>query len=220
MSSVAATTHHVFVDFENVPVIDIGLIAGHLAKVTLLIGKRQQKLDLALVRQIHRLAGQVEMVEVGASGRNALDLTLAHYLGRAVQSEPGTTFAIVSRDKDFDPLVAHLKETGVEVSRHDSFAALPFLSPAKRATPPKPPTTKAQPAGRSAQPSDRLAKLAARLSLEKAPRPRTKARLLALINTDLGGKLTESEKQAMLAELVSLGVLTVDANGKIVYPTK
>jgi hypothetical protein len=211
-------THHVFVDFENVPVIDIGLIAGHTSKVTLLIGKRQQKLDLALVRQIHRLAGQVEMVEVGASGRNALDLTLAHYLGRAVERESGTTFAVVSRDKDFDPLIAHLKETGVAVSRHDSFSALPFLSPAKRVTPAKASPAKSPPAGRTAQLTDRLAKLAARLRVEKAPRPRTKARLLALINTDLGGKLTDSEKQAMLAELVSLGVLTVDAAGKIVYP--
>lgn len=214
----AAATHHVFVDFENVPVIDIGLIAGHTAKVTLLIGKRQQRLDLALVRQIHRLAGQVEMVEVGASGRNALDLTLACYLGRAVQCEPGTTFAIISRDKDFDPLIAHLKETGVAISRHDSFAALPFLAPAKRGTPTKTPQAKAPPAGRSSQPADRFAKVAARLEENAASRPRTKARLLARINADFGGRLTDSEKQAMLDELVRRGVLSVAATGKIVYP--
>lgn len=205
-------THHVFVDFENVPNVDLGLIENQTAKVTLLIGKRQQKLELALVRQIHRLAGQVELVEVGASGRNALDLTLACYLGRAVESEPKVAYAIVSRDKDFDPLIAHLKETGVSVSRHDSLAAVPFLAPAKRAGP-----AKTNPAVRASQPSDRLAKLAARLKEEKAPRPRTKARLLALINTDLGGKLSDSEKQAKLDELIGLGVLSVDSAEKVVY---
>jgi len=211
----AASTHHVFVDFENVPVIDLDLIDGHPARVTLLIGKRQQKLSLALVRQIHRLAGQVELVDVGASGRNALDLTLACYLGRAVQVAPGTTFAIVSRDKDFDPMIAHLKGIGVTVSRHDSFDALPFLTSPKRARPAKSPA-----AATSRQPKDRFAKLAARLKEKTASRPRTKTRLLSRINADFGGKLPDSEKQAILDELVRLGVVSVDATGKIVYPAQ
>jgi hypothetical protein len=213
MSTVAVVAHHVFVDFENVPVVDISLIAGNPVKVTLLIGKKQQKLDLALVRQIHRLAGQVEIVEVGASGRNALDLTLACYLGRAVERETGTTFAIVSRDKDFDPMIAHLKATGVEITRHDTFAALPFLVSAKRASPAKTATsTKPSPA------MDRFAKLATQLREKTARRPRTRTKLLALIKTDFGGKITDSEAQSKLNELVRTGVLSVDQSGKIVYP--
>eukprot|EP01031_Cornospumella_fuschlensis_P013228 gene13228-biopygen11165 len=72
-----ASDHLVFVDFENVPALDLSAIEGKSARVTLLIGKNQKKLDLDLVRQIHRLAPQVDLVEVGASGHNALDLTLA-----------------------------------------------------------------------------------------------------------------------------------------------
>jgi len=74
----------VFVDFENVPEVDLGLVEGKPVHVTILIGKNQKKIDLPLVQQIRRLAAQVELVEVGASGRNALDLTLAYYLGQAV----------------------------------------------------------------------------------------------------------------------------------------
>jgi hypothetical protein len=63
----------VFVDFENVHEVDLGLVEGKPVQVTLLIGKNQKKIDLALVQQIRRLAAQVALVEVGASGRNALD---------------------------------------------------------------------------------------------------------------------------------------------------
>ena len=156
-ANMASLTHHVFVDFENVPNVDLTLIENRPARVTLLIGKRQQKLDLKLVQQILRFADQVKLVEVGASGRNALDLTLACYLGRAIQLESGTTFAIVSRDKDFDPMIAHLKGTGVMVSRHDSLAAVPFLSGAKHPGAPR----NAGVAGKSNQPVDRLERLAA-----------------------------------------------------------
>ena len=93
-------THYVFVDFENVPEVNLGLIEGKPVQVTLLIGKNQKKLDLALVQQIRRLASQVELIEVGASGHNALDLPLAYYLGQAVQRCPDAHFHIVSKDKD------------------------------------------------------------------------------------------------------------------------
>ncbi|MES1168419.1 MAG: hypothetical protein ABUL61_04545, partial [Oleiharenicola lentus] len=66
-------TYFVFVDFENVPTADLGLVEGKPVHVTFLIGKKQTWLDLTLVKQIHRLATQVELVEVGASGHNALD---------------------------------------------------------------------------------------------------------------------------------------------------
>src|SRR5580698_9329683 len=98
-----AVLHFVFVDFENVPEVDLGLVAGKPAHVMLLLGKHQKKLDIGLVQQIRRLAEQIELVEVGASGHNALDLTLAYYLGRAVQRDPEAQFYVVSKDSDFDP---------------------------------------------------------------------------------------------------------------------
>lgn len=128
-------TYFVFVDFENVPKVDLALIEGKPVHVTLLIGKNQTWLDLALVQQIRRLPSQVELLEVGASGRNALDLTLAHYLGRAVERIPEATYGIVSKDKDFDPMIAHLVSRGIQVVRKDSLAGLLFLAPNKPAGP-------------------------------------------------------------------------------------
>src|ERR1017187_7174364 len=61
-------THFVFVDFENVPNIELGRVAGKPVHVSLLLGKNQRNLDVGLVQSIHRLAAQVQLVEVGASG--------------------------------------------------------------------------------------------------------------------------------------------------------
>jgi len=55
-------------------------------------------------------------VEVGVSGRNALDLTLSFYLGQAVLRAPKALFCIVSRDKDFEPYGSCLRK-GIKVVR-------------------------------------------------------------------------------------------------------
>lgn len=213
----AKTNQRVFVDFENVPAIDLGLIAGQSMHVTLLIGKNQSKLDFALVQQIHALAQQVELIAVGAAGRNALDMTLAHYLGRALQQHPRDHFHIVSGDKDYDPLIAHLVARGVKVSRHGSFSSLPGLSKSKHAsTPPKPAATGKAPAPTVAL--DRRAKLIARLSNRTSRnRPASRQTLIAHIKNNLSKDATEATVLATIDELRTRGVLTIDDKGKVIY---
>ena len=219
-------THYVFVDFENISEVDLGLIDGKPIQVTLLIGKNQKKLDLALVQQIRRLASQVELLEVGASGRNALDLTLAYYLGQAVQRFPDAQFTIVSKDRDYEPMIAHLSGQGIPVTRCDSFAGLPFLPkpaklhphPLKAAVPAKSNAAVKTVLPVKASPPDvRLEKLIMRLKNNSAPRPKKRSSLLAHISTAFGGRLPETEQSQKLAELISRGVLTIDAKGKVSY---
>lgn len=210
--------HFVFVDFENVPTVDLGLVAGKPVHVTLLIGKKQTWLDLPLVQQIHRLAAQVDLVEVGASGRNALDLTLAYYLGQAVQSSPRAEYFIVSKDKDFEAMIGHLQNKGTKVTRHDSFAVLPFLAKPKVVPPPKKAVApKAADPAKVVVPEDRLEKLIKRLKDNSAPRPKRKASLLARIRTDFGNKLDEAELSQKLDEIVRRGVLVIEDKDKVRY---
>ncbi len=196
--------HLVFVDFENVPDIDLGSIATHSVNVTLLIGKNQKRLDLPLVQQIHRLAAQVALIEVGATGHNALDLTLAYHLGQAVQQSPQAKFHIVSKDTDFDALVAHLRTHGVTIHRHPSFAALPFLPRPKKSPPPA--------SAPAPKPSiDRRAKIIARLTDPANPNhPSTKRALLANIKTGLGKEGTTTSPDDIVRELIETGVVTID----------
>lgn len=212
-------THHVLVDFENVPGIDLGVVAGMPVLVTLLVGKNQAKIDFDLVEQIHRLADQVELVKLAASGHNALDLTLAYYLGMTVAAHPHATFCIVSKDKDFEPMLGHLQGKGIKAARYDSFATLPFLPTPKKIGPTKPVVgTKASALAR--EPEDRLEKLITRLKNNSAPRPKNKSRLLAHISTAFGGKLPAAEQTQKLTELIARRVLTLDAKDLVTYSTE
>ncbi len=211
--------HFVFVDFENVPKVDLGLVEGRPIHVTLLIGKKQTKLDLSLVHQIHRMHSQVKLVEVGASGHNALDLNLAFYLGRAVEKYPAAQFSIVSKDKDFNPLVDHLAASATQVSRHETFAGV-FHPSTRKALPAKPaaPGKAAAPAADTAASVDeRFEKLITRLRDNTAPRPKKKSSLLAHINTVAGGKLGEAEQSDKLTALIARGILTLDDKERVKY---
>ena len=204
-----ASSYFVFVDYENVPKVDLGLVEGKPVHVTLLIGKNQKKLDLALVLQIQRAPAQVRLVEVGASGRNALDLTLAYYLGQAVQQTPGAEYCIVSRDKDFEPMIRHLCNENIRVARYDTFVALPFL------TPPSPSA-----AAFKMPPPDRRTKVIARLkNPANRNRPSSRKALLAHIKTDLGKGASDSVAEDILRELSEGNALTIDLKGKVTYPS-
>ncbi len=220
MPTVDAYHHHVFVDFENVPSVDLSAIADLPVLVTLLIGGVQNKLDTDFVEQIHAHAAKVRLVKLAASGRNALDLTLAYYLGRAVVEHDTSELHIVSKDKDFEPLIAHLRARKVKVSRSESFASLPFLPMSKPAAPTKErraPQKKATAVAKGV-PDDRANKVSARL---KNPlnrnRPSTERALRAHLRTSLGKESSEEKVEAFLGELLAKRVLSVDAKGRVVY---
>ena len=212
--------HHVFVDFENVHSVDLALMADLPVLVTLLIGGMQSKLDTHLVEQIHAHAAKVRLVKLAASGRNALDLTLAYYLGQAVTENDKAELHIVSKDKDFEPLIAHLRATKLKVSRTESFAALPFLPAGKRAAVSREPraTPKKALAVPKTTPEGRSAKVFARLQNPLSRnRPSNERALRAHLRTALGKQSSEANVESVLAQLQDQNVLTIDAGGRVVY---
>ncbi|RFC50045.1 MAG: NYN domain-containing protein [Verrucomicrobia bacterium] len=203
-----AVEHFVFVDFENVPSVDLSLVATQSVHVTLLVGKTQRKLDTALVGRMLQLGkDKVALIEMGASGRNALDFTLAFYLGQSALRHPAAHYYIVSKDKDFDPLISHLYIQEVMVTRVASFDALPFLARSK-----KPATPVGKPA------PDKRTKLIARLQHPENPaRPSTRKALLAHIKTALGKESTDAKVAETLRELQEKNVLAIDTKDVVSY---
>jgi hypothetical protein len=201
-------THFVFVDFENVNNIDLASLGGKPARVFLLIGETPKRPDWSLTQQIHRHASQVVLVEAGVSGRNALDLVLAYQLGQAAKEHPEAQFHIVSRDKDFDPLVTHLRSNGIKVSRHDAFAALPFVAKPSRTS---------QEAGPGSASDERLAKLIDRLKNKPKARPVRRKTLLSHINAFFGNQLSAAELEDIVAALIARKIIAIDAKDRVSY---
>ncbi len=236
MTQATSRLNHVFVDFENVPSVDLAAIGDHDAEVILLIGEKQRRLELSLVQQIHEHATKVTLVEVGASGRNALDLVLAWHLGKTAERHPDDFYFVVSKDKDYNPLIAHLRTRGLKIERIEAFSALPFLVPRPlERRPPRPRRSPAVEPPRKSAPTppeppivpvsvgsprgaDRLLKLIDRLQNRTKARPARRKTLLSYIQQFYGGQLGEPDLEAVLATLEQRDVIALNPNGRVSYP--
>lgn len=214
----APFAHFVFVDFENCPKLDLSLVAGQPVHVTVLIGKNQSKLPSELALDLHALGSQVRPVKLEDSGRNALDFTLAYCLGRTAEQWPDAELHVVSKDRDYDPLLRHLVATGIRASRSNAFEDLPFLGarkPPARNRPASKKKTLPPPvdplAGRSAEIMARLSSPANR------NRPATATRLRAYIKANLGNQPSEAQVENLVRALSDHGVLTLTENGRVKY---
>jgi hypothetical protein len=214
--------NHVFLDFENVHDVDLSVIGSKAVSFTLLVGPRQTELDVSLVEKLFKHAISVELVRLTSSGKNALDFTLAYYVGRAVAADPSGVFHIVSKDTGYDPLIKHLWSRHISAERHDSFESLPFAGAARPAAP-GPPTSarkaKPQPPPKSAPPSpdEREARVLEHLRSHPATRPRTQKKLVSFLIPHLGHKITEADALSLVQALGSAGHLVIGDKGKVTY---
>jgi hypothetical protein len=219
MSTLATPTHFIFVDFENVPNVDLDALSGRAVHVTLLIGKNQRKIDLDLALQLRTFASQVTPVQVGASGRNALDLTLACYLGRAIEQHPGARFAIFSKERDLDAMIVHLNANGVKVDRYDSFGEIPLSGSSKSVSLPPRPLVNSKVIAPKASPINASARVMARLKNPTSPnRPGDEAALRKYLRTGLGKAASDTLVKELMAALEKERVVSIDAQGKVTYP--
>jgi hypothetical protein len=116
--------NHIFVDYENTRTIDASVLTLERTTFTILLGPQNTKFDITVVEQLIARAGSVEIVRLEKVGKNAVDFALAYYLGRKVAGDSGAYFHIVSKDRDYEPLVEHLKARHVHIRQHKDFATL------------------------------------------------------------------------------------------------
>jgi hypothetical protein len=109
----------IYVDFENVPNIEIQETTD--TTILLFIGQSQKRLSTSTVKAIQPLGKNVEWVQINGSGKNALDFHIAYYLAMN-KAQPNTEHFIISKDSGFDPLIAHVNGLGQKVRRVVSFA--------------------------------------------------------------------------------------------------
>ena len=209
MNEIAPPLNHVFVDFENVQQIDVSVIGTKSVNFTLLLGAKQTKIDAGLVEKLLAHAASVQLVRLASSGKNALDFTLAYYVGRTVSADPAAHIHIVSKDTGFNPLVEHLRSRHIHAHRHDSFATLTFSGTVKAATL----ASKAEPAGQE-EPLNRVRE---QLRKNVANRPKKKKTLLSHLKSHLGKGATDANAAAMLKELQEAGDLHIGDKDVVTY---
>jgi hypothetical protein len=222
-------TLYVLVDFENVQP-DLSQLAQTPYKVKIFFGAKQQegRVPMKLLLATKALGDAWEPVLVSRSGRNAVDMHIAYWIGRLLKEEPDARIHIISGDTDFDPLIESLRKENFEVHRTKSLAELvtrpAARTPVPRAPAPRvakgrsPPAPKpAPPAPKSAPPvkmpaSDKLPGVLKHLRSMK-DKPTTRTKLIKWIDTHFsqhGGAQSPRIVERTFEELVRQGFVTQD----------
>jgi len=204
--------NYVFVDYENVHELDLALIGSKTVYFTLLLGALQTKLDAALVEKLIEHAAAVQLVRLSSTRKNALDFTLAYYMGKAVQADPNAYFHIVSKDTGFDPLVEHLGSRHIRARRHNDFTTLTLGAPPKAE----------EPAKMVAQPKNTgpnlLSEVVEHLRTHPKNRPKTRKTLASHLKAHLGKAAADTQAVAeLIKQLIQKGHVKMGDKEAVTY---
>jgi PIN domain len=115
---------YVLIDFENIQPANIESLDRDDVRVLVFVGASQNKLSFEIIESIQKLGTKATYVKISGNGPNALDFHIAYYIGKISKQEELAAFRVVSKDTGFDPLIDHLKEQGLNISRHKVLAEI------------------------------------------------------------------------------------------------
>ena len=229
-------TAYVLIDFENVQPKELGAFGGGGYKVMVFVGQGQASVPVGLASAVQELGHAGSYVQIEGRGPNALDMHIAYYIGRIAATDPGAVFHVISRDRDYDPLIRHLKVRHIECTRWKSIAEinaarLPAPAAPRVQTPkaaPKPaakptaakgaskaaPKTAAKTAPKAAAkaPSNRVDEVIRNLEKRANARPSTLKALTSTIKSHFRPDITDKEVATLVEELKLRGVVVIDGD--------
>jgi hypothetical protein len=106
----------IFVDFENLQKINENLITFD-TKIIVFVGVKQDKIAIDFVRDYFNKAPSIELIKTNVQGHNALDFCITFYVGYNIERNKYSHIIIYSKDEDYDSLIDHLKEMGINIER-------------------------------------------------------------------------------------------------------
>lgn len=190
----------IMVDWENVQPELLPALNIENTRVLLFIGPNQNKLPFPVVQAVQLLGARAQYVQVSKQGNDALDMHIAFYMGRLAVEEGDVYFHVIAKDRDYDPLIAHLKSLGIGAAKWPDLASIPILKSAAAATP-----------------RERLEVARDWLRRRKGNRPRTLKTLTnSLKSVAFLGRLTDEDIGSVLKELERSQVIAVQGQ-KVTY---
>lgn len=188
-------TQYIFIDYENVGETDFSRVVGKPVQVFLIVGPKQSKLPTSLFLFTQSHPEQIRIIQTPVEGRNALDFVLTFELGRLFAADPAGYFHIVSKDRDYDSVVQHLKAQNRFVARYGHLSEIPALRTSDQS----------------------LLSLKAELSDATKGRPRTRKKLENKIKSTYGNQAAPELVERTIKNLVQSGILAFGANDKVEY---
>lgn len=127
-------TQIIMVDWENVQPELLPALNLENTRVLVFIGPHQNKLPFPVVQAVQLLGACAQYVQVSKQGNDALDMHIAFYMGRLAVDADDVYFHVIAKDRDYDPLIAHLKLLGIGAAKWPDLASIPVLKRAAAVT--------------------------------------------------------------------------------------
>lgn len=122
---------YICIDWENVqPEVFPSLQADHVYMLVF-VGAQQSKLSFPIVEAVQRMGSRAQYVKVTQTGNNALDMHMAFHIGRLSIEKQNAYFHIIAKDRDYDPLIEHLKSLGISAKRYSDVMNIEWIKISK-----------------------------------------------------------------------------------------
>lgn len=188
------------VDYENIQNIPLSALCEENIDIKIFVGQFQSKIPLELVQETQRFGQRLEWIKIEGVGSNALDFHIAFYLGKLSNNISNVSFAILSKDKGFDPLVKYVNKQQVNCTRIQNLRELSAKD--------KLPTSEEE---------ELVNKVIENLyKIQKNKRPRTRKTLRQHIKSLLQKQLSEQELDNLIESMFANEQLT-EVNNRIAY---
>lgn len=207
--------NYVFIDYENVQIKSLQLLNDEQFQVMIFLGINNTKLSTEFVLSKEVLGERAEYIRLEKAGENALDFHIAYYLGQTTLKDGAGYFHVISRDKGFDPLIAHLKSIGVFSARSESIEQMPCFTQSNPIPKAEKPAPKPKPIEAKDVSEDGKIAIKHLIGL-KASKPRKLKTLKSTIHAKLGKDNSNSKIDVIINELTKLKYLVLD-NQKVSY---
>lgn len=185
--------NYILIDFENVQPSNLKILNGHAFRLIVFVGANQKNVPIEFATALQNLGENANYQKISGNGSNALDFHIAFYIGEFAAIDANAFFHIISRDKGFDPLIAHLRERKIYALRHKDLSEIPFvrISNAK-------------------SPDEKIDAIVASLKSRGTARPRKVRTLANTINALFMKTLDEAEQSTLIMELERRGQIIVN----------
>ncbi|MBV6416602.1 MAG: hypothetical protein CMLOHMNK_01210 [Steroidobacteraceae bacterium] len=198
------TETFILIDFENVQPKNLAQLRSRPVRLKIFVGSQQAKVPFDLAQTVQALGERAEYVQIAGTGRNALDLHIAYYIGRLVAQHPDAQIYILSKDRDYDILLKHLHAQGIHCRRVTSLDDIPAVKSAAA------PRTASAPRPANSPPPDRLAPVISHLRNLKASRPRRLKTLASTLKARFVKDGNERDVEALIDALRGRGTIIVE----------
>lgn len=123
--------NYIFIDYENIQPANLEILNRPDISVIVFVGSQQSKIPIDIVLKMQAMGERARYIKVTTTANNALDFHIAFYMGKILAHVPTSNVYIISKDTDYEPLISHLQEQGINAALCEEIEQLPFLKAVK-----------------------------------------------------------------------------------------